>query len=338
MQMISPMETLCFDVASFDAQRSDEELARIIQDQKSEDQLPALKELIRRESPLCEKIAQKVLKEASYHRRIKNTAITFFSNLGNPQNSKTLLDALHQVEDKMRFRIAWTLGMIGDESVLKDLEGSALYSEATKFACSLIAYRYGIKRHFLDLKKVRSVEKIEEGVKIEMKNIIPISRSANIRGKESRITEASIAPNPILEIECQGESLLVYQSDGFQSKSSFQKLKKQNAIPFQVLRVDHCPDMESLAFHVMTHPAPGNEIALALVSPEGEISYIGSLQITGDRVDFLLQTVEGVARPPVDIRGIFELGKQNFTLERASSGFRVSKKWRKQPRKVDLSN
>ncbi len=326
------MGRLLFDEINFGRDLSEEELTKIIKGD-SEDSLPALKELLRRGTQQSSKIAEEVLRDKLFPRRMKMTAASYVKTFGTSEQTDLLLDIIYREEIPigLKNRLIRISGEIGNNETLKKIEKLGDDSNF-HFARTLISYRFRLNKYYLDLNHVRpkafpeNVEKInlKKLTKTRVKDIQQLRfDSININSKYKKTIDG---------VSCEGREYVFNMENSMEGLSSFEELTKRQAIPFEIFKLETCPEMKSLSYYVMTHPSKGDNILINVTNTSGEVCYTGSMTLEKDDLHFKVSSVEHAMISASNFEGSISLDKATINFKQANIGKTISRVKRKVPR------
>lgn len=318
------MENRSFDEVDFGSDLSDEALVEIIR-KESEDQLPALKELFKRDTPLSMRIAEEVIQNEKYHRRMKRTAVTYMESAGGPAQAKLMLKELKKADPQAALarEMVTAIGKIGGKDSFRALREMKRLPDNQSIALALLSYRNGLNEHYVNVREIQEAELGPETEKVKVRKISE-KRSEEMQQQFSHGTELKrFSLYPLAELQCSGNRFVINVSETFR-QSSYEKLREQQAIPFQVLKLEECPQMLTLVYYVLTHPTKQPDtMAVTLLDTLGRRHYIGHMKLENKGLTFSIGAIADGLAAPAQFRGRI-LENRTIEFEEARIGKRIA--------------
>lgn len=319
------------DVEKIDEKYSDDDLVRLIRQKPSEETiLASLRELSRRKSPRRLEIFQEIIADSQQSVRTKRNVITELGTERIPQNQELLLQQLPVADAKLFPMIVRSLGKIGDEGALIQLEDikapdDAISMRSLAFTRSLMAYRLRLDRHLIKMPSATLLVKLRDGIPFETaKAKAGIVRLASEHVKKD-LPAIPLAQRGAVRLTCRKNELLLVFTNDFKWARALRTIGQRSALPLVLLKKNLSLDRYILQQYFFTQPSKDSrEIALLGVRPRGDLTYTGKILITRNGFIFSLGSVKTRYAPEIEVEGRYNPGRQIWQFSKAMTSVNVA--------------
>jgi len=323
--------TISMDVEKIDESISDDELVRLIRQKPDEESvLASLKELSRRKSPRRLEIYREIVADPKSSIRARRAVITELGAERAPQFQEMLLEQLPTADARLFPGIVRSLGKIGDEEALKQLERIKAPREADarsalEFSRSLLAYRLRLDRHPFKPPSPKQMVKLSEGISFETaKAKAEIVRLASQHVRKD-LPAIPLLPTGAASLTCRTSELLLVFNEEFKAPRSLRTIAQRAAMPLVLLMKGLSLDRYILVQYFFTQPSKDSqEVVLLGMRPRGDLTYAGRVQITESGFNFSLGAVDTRYAPAIEVEGSYDPNKRTWQFSKALTSLTVA--------------
>lgn len=283
----------------------------------------ALQELSRRSSPRRLEVFRAVLEDPKHDSRIKRTAAVELGTEALPENQELLLSQVHTEDAPLFSRVLQSLGKIGDEEALAQLEQvdppqTPPAIQALEFARSLMAYRLHLDRHLIARPPDSELVEVTDGIPVEAEAAGPELVREALQEARKDIPALAMTEEGALRVTCQGNELLVvFNAD--------QAEEGQSALPAVLLKKGLSLDRYFLEQYFFTQPAEGGGETVVLgVRPGGQLTFAGSIRESAEGLRFSVRSLDSPYVPAIEVEGLYHPADGAVELTRAISSPRIA--------------
>lgn len=316
------------DIEKFDKSLSDDELIEAIEGKRpAMPPLTALKHFVTKASPLRGEVYEKLIKDSSQAPEIRKLAALEMGREHQPKYQDILIRGLKTKHERLLGAIAYSLGKIGDEKALSQLEELEVHPESSAqqnivFAKHLIAYRNQLNSHRFVPPKADELLPVDESKSIEFDTVtLDAERFKGVNDQVKHSLPATpLSEKNVLQITCRSTEFLLAFTKQFESKQSIASLRKTNALPKVLLKKGYCPDEYFLAYYLFTHPSKKkDELILIGTRPSGVISFSGMVKLSDDECSFKIESVKSRYTAALNMEASYSLKTKKYTLKKTIS-------------------
>lgn len=319
------------DVEKFDEKISDGQLVEMARSKtEPETALGALKELSRRKSGLRKDLYRAVLDDPQQSMRAKKFVIAELGTEVLVHNRELLLRQLDVQETALFRSVVRSLGKIGDEQALKQLEAVRTPRDTTdrrslEFSRVLISYRLRLDRHLIPVPPAEELLEVTGGISFEVGKASQAELRRALGQVESDLPAIPLAQAGAARLTCRGSELLLVLSKGFLQASALATLRERNALPLVLLKSGLSLDRYILEGYFFTQPLRGGKrVALLGARPGGELTYAGSVESGEGGFAFTLRSLDTRYAPAIDVEGRYDPDKRTWEFSKAITSVEVA--------------
>jgi hypothetical protein len=320
------------DVEQFGKDLSDEDLARItLANESEETAVGALKELIRRRSPLLKQVIPQILQDPAQTTAARSTAVNALGRGRLEEAPQILMENLDGRNPRLFAKMVNALGRTGNESALNQLEQmegpkDPVAMRALDFARVLLSYRMRMDRHRLPVPDETSLLEVEDGIMIQISQARPKSLAAAIHGIREELPGIDLSEESALTLTCQTNELLLAFVKGFDAPDAIQSLRERSAMPLVLLKKANSLEYYALDTIFLTQPMEfKDEVALLGIRPSGELIYSGRVEFSEQQTLFRLRSLASRSSPAVELDGFYDARTGSLEITRAISSPRLAR-------------
>ena len=317
------------DIGKFGERLEEDQLLQIVQAKADRTAvLSAIREVSRRQSPRRLEVFQAVLADPTQDARARRTVATELGKERTPENQALLLQHLDVWDPTLFAKMAQSLGQIGDEQALEQLEALeapevAHALRAHTFAKSLLSYRLRLGSHLIKPPYKKDLVKVRDGVPFTAAAAEPALMQTAIREARPSVPAIPLAEDGAVQIQCGGEELLLAFAAEFREASALATLADQNAVPLVLLKKAYCPERYYLDEYFFTQPARGG-LALLGLRPGGHLVYAGTIRDGEEGRTFSVRSVASRYAAAVDIEGYYDPATGSLTFSKTLASTTVA--------------
>ena len=323
------------DIEKLDETLSPDDLVDVVRAKRDRGSVVgALKQFRRVPIGRRREVFQSVLGDTKQHPTVRRTVARELGAELQPENQAVLLRSLKVKQDLVLASVAQSLGRIGDEKALDQLEKVDLPARssaaaAVGFAKTLIGYRHRLDKHLIDPPPESKLLEVADPITFRAGRAKPetVQEALGETGRELpavRLTAAGAT-----RLVCGSDEFLLLFAEEFQSASALATLRSKSALPMVLLKKGLSLERYSLSQYFFTQPSgQRGGIVLLGTRPGGALTYVGSVQAAGNTFSFTLKSVESRYAAPLDVAGRYNAGTRALTLSRSLSGVTVAAKAR----------
>lgn len=316
------------DIEKFGENMSEEVLAEIVLSKRGKEEAhAALKEIARRGGPRRYDVFRQVLDDAGQDASAKNIAAIALGSEPAPENRELLLRHLGEKDASVFRRVVQSLGRIGDEGALEQLEKAQTPDDgparrAHAFAKSLIAYRLRLDSHRLPTPAEKDLLAVDGGITLKTKEVEPKRARRAMEEARKDLPAVPLAMEGAGELDCRGDELFLFFTDEFWRSEAQQTLRERGALFMVLLKYGPSLGRHFLENYFFTHPLKGREeVTLLGTRPSGELTYAGHLKVSPAGFTISVKSVVSRYAPAIDVLAHYE---GSWKVEKAITSTTVS--------------
>ena len=316
------------DIEKFDESLSENELIEAIEGKRPDlPPLRALKQFVRKVSPLKREVCKRLIEDSSQDSRIRKMAALEMGREYASENQEILISGLKSSDERVLSAAAYGLGKIGDERALERLEELAVRpdSPAQKdivFAKHLISYRNQLNKHLFVPPKTNELLRVDESTATEFTTVMLDAeqlKGVNDQVKHS-LPATPISEKNVLQMTCRYTEFLLAFTQQFQSKRGIESLRKSSALSKVILKKGYCPDRYFLAYYMFSHPSEKkDELVLIGTRPSGVISFSGKVKMSEEACSFTIESVKSRYTAALYMEAEYHFKRRKYTVKKAIS-------------------
>src|SRR3712207_6270195 len=208
------------------------------------------------------------------------------------ETQEVLLQHLAVKDASLFAKVAQSLGRIGDEQALEQLEQidvptDSLAKRRLEFAQSLLAYRLRLNRHLIALPTDADLVEMTNGIPsiVETAEIETVRKALQDARKD--LPAVSLTEEGAVKLVCRSNELLLVFTAEFRQPEVLRTIQNQSALPLVMLKNGLSLQRYFLDTYFFTHPIRDRvEVALLGTRPTGELTYAGRIQISENELTF----------------------------------------------------
>ena len=277
-------------------------------------------------------VFQSVLKDTKHHPSARRTVARELGTELQPENQAILLRSLRVKQDLVLASVAQSLGRIGDEKALDQLEkvdlaGRSAAAAAVGFAKTLIGYRHRLDKHMIDPPPESKLLQVADPITFRAGRAKPETVQEALGEIGRDLPAVRLIAEGASRLVCRSDEFLLLFTEEFQSAGALGTLRSKSALPMVLLKKGLSLERYSLSQYIFTQPS-GRRGGIVLLGtrPGGALTYVGSVQAAGNAFSFTLKSVESRYAAPVDVEGRYNTVTRALTLSRSLSGVTVAAK------------
>ncbi len=304
---------------------SDNEIVNIIYENNDEPTvLEAIGELSRREISNRLDIYRDILNDENSGKRSKIIVAGHLGFESTDANQELLLKVLEDGNDFLFRSAVNSLGKIGNEKALKQLEKIVLPSNSSnkqilEFSKSLLAYRLRINKHLIEIPSEMSIANISNRGTIKFKKAEKDEVKEAINDVKKEIPAVGLQLDGATKLICDSTEFLLIFTNDFHKSQEMESLKDYQALPIIILEKNDYPENYFLSTYLFTHPSgDGANTTLIGVNIRGYVTYVGTFLNQFENIQ--MNSLKSRYVSAINVAGYYDFNQQFFKFSKALSG------------------
>jgi hypothetical protein len=267
--------------------------------------------------------ARTILKDSKAPERIRSVASVELGKHRDDTSEEVLIDTLKSASPALLKHVAKSLGQIGGQKALEELEKVKVADNtpagvALRFAKTLISYRIGSNAYLL--KPTREVQRLQPATtqltNIEFNEIGKENLQAALPAVRRQLPAIDVDPKSALRFMCGASEHWVLLNTDVAKIG----LRNRPFIAGAILKQRVCSEHHSLDEYILTNGGGKDEITLIGVRGSGVMVHAGVVHIRDRAVKFELRSNNPPYSRPIDLTGTFDTVDSHLSFSQVLVG------------------
>lgn len=275
--------------------------------------------------------ARSILKDSKAPERIRSVASVELGKHSDTESEELLIDTLKSASPGLLKHVAKSLGQIGGQKALEELEkvhvpDNTPAGVALRFAKTLISYRTGSSAYLLEPRRMKPLEPAAtERTNIEFHAIGREKLQAALPAVRRQLPAIDVDLKSGLRFMCGASEHWVLLNTEVAQTGSADALRKRPFIAGAILKHRVCSEHYSLDEYILTNGSGKDEMTLVGVRGSGVMVHSGVVRIRERTARFELRSSNPPYSRPIDLNGTLDTadGRLSFSQVLVGTSWKV---------------
>lgn len=319
------------DIEKIDETLSEDSLIEVIRAKRDMSAVLSALKLHARFSPKRRReVFGMVLEDPEHSSRAKRLAARQLGTEPEAENQAFLIRELNIKEPTVLASVAQSLGRIGDEEALVELEKIQMPSDrraaaSVAFAKTLLSYRHRLDRNLITPPGETELVEVTEAETFQIEQPDSDTVTTAIQEVQAELPAVPLTVDGAAKLTCRSTELLLVFSEAFRTTRSTRTIRTRSALPMVLLKKGLSLERFGLAQYFFTQPSETpDSVEILGTRPSGALTYAGKVKVSDAGFDFTLKSVDTKYAPAIDLEGRYNPRTRSFEFSRALSSTQVA--------------